>query len=189
MSYYDWMDKSLSCPACGWNGCGRDAVAGEVFRDGAEYHCPSCQHKFGFVVFPSHEDNLSDARAGPSDRLASHIATRRAEQFLVTKLREPSQLPALDPRPQSPVWDVVDGPGDDRYVVISHGDTEIWRELSWYENFERFGEVASILQQKYGDALRDLVPTDRSKLDLYGDNLSSPAYVENVRKALCKERN
>jgi hypothetical protein len=92
----------------------------------------------------------------------------------------------LDPIPQILTWDELSNSDGENFVVIFNSEQEIWRELSWFENYKRFGEVAKILCQKYGKTLRDLVPTRRSELDLYGDRLSSLAYVDRVRQALAR---
>lgn len=70
--------------------------------------------------------------------------------------------------------------------MICWGEREIWRELAWYEGYERFREVAVLLQRKYGRALRDLVPRDESELYLYGDELDAPSRVEKVRAELAR---
>lgn len=187
MNYYDWKENEVACRACYWRGIGRDATTGEVFRDGAEYHCPACGVKVGYVMFPTHQENLSDPRASDADRMLSEMFLDRRERFEAEKLNAPDQLPDLEPPPPALMWDVATGSDNDDYVVILNNDKEVWRELSWYENFKRFGEVARILGRKYGPSLRDLVPTSRSTLDLYGDDLMSPNYVARVREALATD--
>jgi hypothetical protein len=184
MTYYDWKEGEIKCKECDWSGHGRDAELGEMFSDGAEYHCPKCGQRFGFVAFPTVEENLSDPRAAAADRLAAEIRQARHDQFQQSKLVSASQLPDLDPIPQTLAWDVVGDPFSETFVVIRNGEQEIWRELSWYENFHRFAEVAAILRQKYGKALRDLIPTPRSGDDLYGDRFSAITHVDRIREAL-----
>ncbi len=65
-----------------------------------------------------------------------------------------------------------------------HGDTIIFREPVIYEGYERFVEVARILRGRYGAALRDLVPTERSETYLYGDRLSAPQTVAEARRKI-----
>ncbi len=60
--------------------------------------------------------------------------------------------------------------------------------MEWYEGFRRFIEIAGILKQKYGDRLRDLVPTPRSEMDLYGDHLGAIKHVEACRKSLSVDK-
>ncbi|MHB8912342.1 MAG: hypothetical protein ACYC42_06790 [Lysobacter sp.] len=56
------------------------------------------------------------------------------------------------------------------------------------DGYVRFGKVVAILRAKYGTALRDLVPTPGSELDLYGDALASSRHVDRVRAALLRRR-
>ena len=182
--YYDFQSEQLSCTRCGWMGLGRDALMYEMFEGGAEYACPACRAIFGFVAFPTQDEARTDPRADPIDRA---IADRRAERqarFAATRLTSPVQLPPLEPPPAVLAWDVVDVAPGEAEVRILHGERVIWRELSFYENFRRFDEVARILKAKYGDALRDLVPTERSFNDLLGDSLSADAHVAAARAAL-----
>jgi hypothetical protein len=184
MDYYDWLEGAVSCPSCGWKGAGRDLSLSEMFEGGAEYVCPMCSHEFGFRAFPTADEVRRDPRADPLDKMALGIREERLARHEATKLVSPVQLPALDPAPAVLVWDVVDVPGGDSEVHILHGERVLWRELSWYENYERFEEVARILKLKYGDELTDLVPTRRSWLDLLGDCLSADHHVEVVRASL-----
>lgn len=60
----------------------------------------------------------------------------------------------------------------------------LWREPALYEGYKRFDEVAQILKAKYRERLRDLVPTSKSELYLYGDDLFASSFVEEVRTKL-----
>jgi hypothetical protein len=80
---------------------------------------------------------------------------------------------------------VVEADGE-TWIVILNGEQEIWREMSYWENYKRFGEVAKILAQKYGRALRDLVLANHAFVDLYGDEVSAVGYADRVREALAR---
>ena len=58
--------------------------------------------------------------------------------------------------------------------------------MSFFEEYERFGEIATILWEKYGETLRDLEPTRGSWLNLGGDRLGSLGIVEEIRKSLAR---
>jgi hypothetical protein len=184
-NYYDWQEGTVRCAECGWSGKGSDATVRESFDDGTEYECPQCGLYFGFCAYPLMSEVQTDPRADPADRLAADHRAEQLAQFERAKLLLPSQLPDLAPVPAALVWDVT-GPAGAGEVVIRAGDRVIWREPSWYENYHRFGEVASILWQKYGAGLKDLAPSAESELDLYGDSLGSPARVRKVRDALAR---
>jgi hypothetical protein len=58
----------------------------------------------------------------------------------------------------------------------------LFSEPAFYEGYERFIEVAEILHNRHGTAMRDLIPTAASKLYLYGDYSGSPAIVDAARE-------
>ena len=184
-NYYDWQEGVVRCAEGDWSGKGKDATVRESFDDGAEYECPKCGLYFGFCAYPSLAEVRTDPRADPADRLAADHRAERLTQFERAKLLLPSQLPDLAPAPATLVWDVT-GPAGAGDVVVRAGQRVIWRELSWYENYQRFGEIASILWKKYGAGLKDLAPSPESELDLYGDSLRSVASVQSVRDALAR---
>jgi len=183
-SYYDWLDSQIECEQCGWQGLGKKALGGEEFEGGLEYNCPNdCDNVIAFVMYPTLAQVLNDPRAADMDRKAATIRTSRLEKFEQDKLKFPDQLPTIDSPPETLIWDVVEE-ADGEFVVIRNGSQEIWRELSWFENYRRFDEIAQILRAKYGPALKDLAPTKESFNDLYGDKLDSFKFVEGIRKAL-----
>lgn len=75
-SHYDWKNGEQACPSCGWVGLGSDTEIGEIFNDGAEYHCPDCNYRFGYIAYPLLSESLTDSRAPQSDRIFAEIATR-----------------------------------------------------------------------------------------------------------------
>lgn len=109
---------------------------------------------------------------------------RRWAEYERRKLREPSQLPPIDSPSFTLEWDWGDCPGAEwrGETHIKHGGAVIFAEPAVYEGYERFIEVAEILRARYGTALRDLVPTARSELYLYGDRMSSPGKVADARR-------
>lgn len=182
--WYDFQHDPLTCAACGWTGRGRDAAMREMFDGGAEYMCPACSRYFGFVGFPTPDEVRSDPRADPIDRMVVECRDERIAAFERTKLRSPDQLPAVDPPPVALVWDVVTDPERGDEVVILHGDRVLWREISWYENFRRFDEVARVLKARYGETLQDLVPSRRSWMDLLGDSMRADGEIATTRAAI-----
>jgi hypothetical protein len=98
------------------------------------------------------------------------------------RLSSPSQLPDLDGEMLHLTWDQIEADS-----IIRHRDSMIWQERTGWEIYDRFGEIAAILKQKYGKRLTDLVPTTRSFYALYGDSLAAASHVSTVRQALSKE--
>ena len=69
-------------------------------------------------------------------------------------------------------------------TVVKYGEQAIFEELAFWEGYARFGQLAKVLQQKYGPRLKDLVPTQRSRLYLWGDDISGIAATEQIRAAI-----
>lgn len=181
MRYYEWLNSGVQCPECGWCGLGSEAATGEIFDDGVDRHCPSCSHRFGYLGNPTSEEMRSDPRATATDRVIAEMHERRWSLFSSTKLVEPAQLPDIDPPPTVLHWYLVASERERDWVVIRQGDREIWRELSWYENADRFCAIAEILGERYGRALQDLVPTKGSSMSLHGDHYINVIKVQKAR--------
>jgi len=65
-------------------------------------------------------------------------------------------------------WDLAEVDGEP-YQIIRAGDTEVWRELGFFNNISRFEEVRELLKQKYGKRVKSLKPTDGCWEWLCGD--------------------
>jgi hypothetical protein len=113
------------------------------------------------------------------------------KQFLTdfesSKLKSPADLPDLSTTPIVLSWDFNEDETGKHWTIIKHAGQIIWSEPAVWEGAGRFVEVASILKQKYGQGLVDVVPSDASNLYLYGDQLSSISMVERTRASLCPE--
>jgi hypothetical protein len=68
--------------------------------------------------------------------------------------------------------------------MIRTEDQVIWRQPLGYEHCEYFVDELKILKAKYGRALVDVIPTERAKLDLYGDRLSAQEICDEARRKL-----
>lgn len=73
-------------------------------------------------------------------------------------------------------------------IVIRYGNTIIWKEFSYYECYNRFEPIAMLLQQRYGKKVKDLIPTLRSEITLYGDYKSAKGIVGVVQGNLWMSR-
>jgi DNA-directed RNA polymerase subunit RPC12/RpoP len=188
MNYLEWKDNQISCPACNWTGCGRETRAGELFADGAEFHCPECGEYFRFILWPTTQETLSSPLADSGERIAALRIEHRWGRFDREKLRGPEQLPTLEADTVVVRWDVHRGDDGEEYIVLASDECEIWRELAWFEGYERFVEIANILQQRYGTRLADIVPTEQSEYYLYGDSMHASSVIESARKSLRESR-
>ena len=80
MNHYDWKSSVQECSKCGWTGLGSAAELGDTFAEGAEYHCPKCNHYFKFVAYPTIEESLLDPRAPDADRKFAEIVDCRVKK-------------------------------------------------------------------------------------------------------------
>lgn len=67
------------------------------------------------------------------------------------------------------------------WTVIRNGDQVLFSEPAAWEAIgfphkSRYEGICEVLKQKYGDRVRDLVPTEASEMWLYGDKLSGPTF-------------
>ena len=181
--YYEFKQGIQKCIKCGWTGLGEETGVYEMFRDLYEASCPKCEEKIGIVEFPYLSEMKENYdKLGPGDKMAITLIENRTSKFEKEKLKSPDQLPDIDESFIILTWDTdsESGPGN---VLIKHGSRVIWKELEFYEGYWRFKEIGDILKKKYGDRIKDLVPTKRSEGDLYGDHLGAPYQVDAFRKS------
>lgn len=92
----------------------------------------------------------------------------RLESFERDKLKTVEQLPDLPDADCEFIWDITEDEHD-KFQEIRIGKRLIWRELAFWENGTRFGEIEELLKQKYGARFRSLPPPPGSELWLRGD--------------------
>lgn len=80
-------------------------------------------------------------------------------------------------------WDFEECDGE-TWTVLRHDDDEIWRELAYYEGYERFAAVFDLLSERYGARLKEVRPTSASEMYLYGDKLSAPDTIARLNGSL-----
>jgi len=182
-TFEDWQRAALTCNGCGWSGDGGDARLMAISTFDYFLRCPRCDRVIDALRTPTiqeareHWDELDE-----DTRLQIAVVEARHRERKEQRLERPDQLPDLDGDDLLLTWDMTDREGGD--VVIRHGDRVVWREPTYYENFDRFEKVAGILGRKYGRRLIDVIPTETSMLYLYGDRISAADYVDAVRKRL-----
>ncbi len=183
LSYFDeWRHVQLCC-ACGWSGS-LDPDRTEPHASLLEFSCPSCDSVLALVHYPTDEEMLANI-----DQLSDEERTNlgKRQDFLQDArrlaLQSPQQLPDLEGAALILHWDFVTK-GHTHYTIIRHHDQEVWRELAFWEGVERYQKILELLKAKYGDRLYDLIPTESSLLYLYGDSLSAPENVQQLRSGL-----
>lgn len=146
------------------------------------HSCPACGSSIAYVFFP----NQSEATVARDDDVAAQCERREARrvEFQRHCLKRPDQLPNVDAGQFALEWDIIEEPGKESWTVICLNGDEIFREFAFWENGERYGQVAAILKAKYGARMTDLVPTYAGWIWLGGDSLSSLAEARNARKGI-----
>lgn len=188
----DWRERLWKCGHCGWEGTGAELRTGETFDELMEMDCPACAEKILVVSYPT----LAESRENRStmsalEREYAEAIARFGERFEAASLKVASQLPELEGDELVLEWDFVETEtqqtkrfSDIRETVIRHGAFEVWREPALWEGYQRFLQVLDMLRERYGDRLKDLIPTKASEMYLYGDSLSANFTIEHAREAL-----
>jgi hypothetical protein len=181
-----WKTTPLRCERCGW--------AGTFEQRAVEYHaelmdstCPRCNvddaPMLAIVSFPTIEESEEHWSELTSDDQAS-LLKRKA--FLagweVSSLRAPGQLPEIAGLEDLILqWDLEED-GETEYTVIRLRGVELWRELALWEGYERFRDAVTVLKQKYGRRLLDVVPTADALGHLGGDFLRAHEHIAETRR-------
>lgn len=179
--YEEWLKKEYTCGECAWHGAAEKTGRGRMHREMfLELCCPECYSFLDLIIFPA-EKGCGASREGLSEEQLKALDEAEQQDRLYREqcLRSIEQLPELPEGDMNLVWDQQDGE-----TRILNGDTVIWSEPVAYEGFDRYERIALLLKEKYGDRIRDLSPTDRSKLYLYGDYAPALDYLKKVRKEL-----
>ncbi len=132
------------------------------------------------VGYPTVDETREAAAAGNQRAIEdlSHAeeVARRRERAGGLELTEQSPLPALRGVRLEFEWDLEDVDGESWTVIRCDGQT-IWRELAYYEGWERFNEVKRLLKLRY-EEFSVLTPTERSELYLFGDDMFASSKLD-----------
>jgi hypothetical protein len=175
--YSNWQQELLCCSRCGWVGNASIHHLEDAGAWGAIIRCPKCQRRIGEVLFPNLKDTEEAAAQGNPEaqlRLPELLrelgqAQSRILRFEQQKIMSVDQIPELAGDNLEFIWDLAARDGES-YQVIRLGDTEVWKELAFFENIDRFNQVKELLRQKYGARFNALTPSRNSLEWLCGDN-------------------
>jgi hypothetical protein len=189
LSYWDYdRDAILTCRSCGWSGRGADNE--NHFEELLDVRCPECERMLLIVAFPTIEETRAAAAAGNARAQAELPNVDAREEQLNhaqnLELKTAGQLPDLEGDTLCIDWDLEER-DDEHWTVLRHGDREIWRELAYYEGYQRFAAVFELLRQRYGSRLTEVRPTPASEMYLYGDKLSAPQTIDALNASLRRE--
>ena len=175
--YSNWQQELLCCSRCGWVGNVSVRDLEDAGACGAAIQCPQCQRNIGEVLFPNLRDTQEAAAQGNEEarlqlpKLLEKLeqAEIRVARFERTKIVSIEQLPEQTGGDLDFIWDFVEMDGES-YQVIRLRDVELWRELAFFENIDRFNQVKELLRQKYGSRFKSLTPSRDSLEWMCGDN-------------------
>jgi hypothetical protein len=179
--YEEWLEKEYTCGECSWHGTAKDTGRGRMHREMfLDLCCPECSGFIDLIIFPP-EKGCGGSQEGLTEEQLKALkeAEEQEKCYREQCLRSVDQLPELPDGDLCLVWDQ-----EGAETRIRNGETVIWSEPVAYEAFDRYERIALLLKEKYGARVKDLTPTDRSKLFLYGDYAPALDYLKKVRKEL-----
>ncbi len=181
---YD-REAELTCPSCGWVGRGADNE--ELYEELLDVCCPKCDRMLLIVPHPTGDETRTAAAAG-NPRAQAELPNvnaredrwRRADDL---ELKTANQLPELRGRKLRIDWDFEERDGE-HWTILRRRHKAIWRELAYWEGYQRFEAVFEILRERYGERLVEVRPTPESEVYLYGDKLSAPDRIDSLNASL-----
>jgi hypothetical protein len=189
--YDDWRAQAFVCPNCNWAGKSEE-LDKDYFQDLFDAKCPKCKTILAIVSNPTAAETRAAAAAGNPEAIRElariDTAESRSARFEKEKLTGPEQLPDLEGDKLEFVLDTEEHSGSENetYNLLRCGERTVWRELAFWEGYERFAEWEAILKQKYGDRFAELKATWGGYMWLFGDVGIAPFNVEIVGRSLPK---
>jgi hypothetical protein len=188
-NYFDnWKNEALTCEQCGrkWK---LDLKRADEYEQPLEFRCPACDAVLAIVNFPTVDEMKENwDKLSPSEKELCSTAEDLDRDFAITNLNSPAQLPDIEAEQIILVWDVEpelgDVSGEPKYVTIKHQGQSIWKERAFFECVGRFDEVVDVLKKKYGNRLKDLLPSSASLTFLGGDDLSAWDKLAKIRSRM-----
>lgn len=182
---YTYKEHQYTCDNCGWSGKGEVLKQGDLYEEGFEVNCPECKELLELVVFPTIEEVLKFGTG--EEKKQAREEMEFWEQWQAMSLKSADELPEI--AGDDLVFEVEERKYKKKeFLFLLYDGKEIWKEPLLYEYYERFIDIGKVLQEKYGNRMKDLVPPD-NRSSLYGDRLSSIDRVKEFRKSLKDKRN
>jgi len=148
--------------------------------DHLEALCGNCHEAVAYIWFP----NKAEAEASGDKQALEMLEAMESysNRFVKQSLKSPDQLPEIDSDEIVITWDTVES-DPETYTCFKYGEAILFKEPACFERGSRYGEVAAILREKYGDRLKDIVPTWGGWLYLGGDSFRSLQEAKEARTA------
>ena len=175
-----WEEMSFHCDHCGADATGSQLGSGEIHDTFFEKTCPRCGEMVAMITRPHISELLTNLDRIPGERHAEILAfAESCRQWHAAKLHREEQLPDIAADHLVLVWDEDHATSE---IEVRCGEREIYRGPTSWEYYDYFIEACKVLRRKYGDRLHDVVPTERTFQGLWGDRLSAPCKVDEMRR-------
>jgi hypothetical protein len=193
-------ERPVTCKNCGWSGIWNETHSTELSRLGYWVQvCPKCTEKLAILQGWLPEEVLDEAARGNPNAIP---LIGEANKKIESNARYASQLvvdsknfPA--PIPNSTIvfiWDLeayAEGETGEHFgwnvIRMAVTGEEICREPASYEVPERYQAIKALLKQHYGNSFEALIPTSRSWMYLFGDDIPSISSCGVTRSATAEE--
>lgn len=146
MNYYKYEKQRLTCPKCNWSGLGKDCPYGDAFGELFEILCPECHEEIGTVSYPTHDEVF--AYGTDEDKESLQWSKNFHKKVKKKQMKSLNKLPDIDSSEVS-IITVEKEIEDDYWLEVYANERFLWKEIIYYEYYERFIEICELLAQKY----------------------------------------
>jgi hypothetical protein len=193
-------ERPVTCENCKWSGVWRETRTTDLSRLGYWIQvCPKCEEQLAIVQGWTPEEVLNEAARGNPNAIP---LIGEANEKIESGARYASQLvldPTAFPAPISDrkivfIWDqepYATGETGEYFgwnvIRMAVTGEEVCREPASYEVPERYKAIKALLELRYGNQFESLIPTSRSWMFLFGDNIGSISDCGVTRSATAEE--
>ncbi|MGI9021377.1 MAG: hypothetical protein ACR2G3_11785 [Solirubrobacterales bacterium] len=174
VAYYAFdRDGDVTCRHCEAQAKAGDWM--EPYDELFDITCGKCEVMLYIVSYPTFDEVREWAARGHPAAIADLPDLDEREAFFArAHASQPSkaeELPEQEGERLDFTWDFLPDAGEDgdHVTVILLGGRELWREVAFWEGFDRFEQVKALLKERYGSRFGSLTPTAGSELYLLGD--------------------
>ncbi len=170
-AWYELQEADVFACQCGWTGVFSE-LDHEWFEALVDGSCRSCGTMLAIRSHATFDEIRRAAAAGDPEAIKELPSVdemeRRQDRARTLELTATSELPPLTGARLRFSWDFEEANGENWTVIRCEG-VDVWRELAFFGGRERFAEVESLLQGRFGERFEVMLPTEASKLYLFGD--------------------